>query len=791
LIINGSDHSLQRGNITGERQYGIALSPKIYSMMSDKLYADRIGSTVREVCSNAWDAQKMQSISSGKPIQAFKVILPTEFEPHFIVEDSGPGMPDEVAQDLYSTIGLSTKENTNDQIGAFGLGSKSPFSVTDTFTVENTYNGTTHYYMCFKTEKGLPSLLKTGERVEDRNNGVRVIIPAPSSKYKEYKNALLRQLIVMEPKPIIDNIEDFSFVEPVKLATNKYGYILSNANEFNLTSRVYARMGMVVYPVDTNQLSLSYNSFHNKIKVGSAVILEFNIGEIEPLPSREGLTYDKFTINNIVEAYNKFSESYKEELLKDVMSCTLPLDAFNKMVNISENTGLDMLTQNIVIGGFPINRNHLMRVFPTFEREIIEPDVVVPEMQLHDGTIRPGNIIKGKTYKKTKGQFNYQEFDSSDLRLNIVRTRECFVDLSFYKLNAIVGNTAKFILYDEVEPKYRISRLKSILNSMKGRSDRVYFVYVNEHFPGDKLDFAEFLSSFEKIHPGITANNFIRLSSVPKPESVKRFDDEDKSNKPIPSISLIANGRVNNYVKPSTLKAIADDITRVEDTFYVRALRNDIIDYDIEIRNFSKSFSDLGFSCIVVKKSAFGRIEYFENLGIVEFKEFINNKLKGLKTSEEFKKKSSALTIADDHYNIFRSYNVHEKIESLRCSLKEDGCFVHPFFDMHEDILRIIKTKDYENTTNEEILVSKIKESKLIKFFKEEEWYKESLSDIDLIPEFNRVYEYFNKCYPLLFSLFNSVDHPERYQYMLDYNRINNLQSQSIDLSEVYNSNII
>src|SRR5690348_4723375 len=130
----------------GERQYGIALSPKIYSMMSDKLYTDRVGSVVREVCSNAWDAQKMRSIATGQPMEPFKVTLPTDLEPHFIVEDSGPGMPDDVAQDLYSTLGLSTKENTNDQIGAFGLGSKSPFAVTDTFTVENTYEGVTHHY---------------------------------------------------------------------------------------------------------------------------------------------------------------------------------------------------------------------------------------------------------------------------------------------------------------------------------------------------------------------------------------------------------------------------------------------------------------------------------------------------------------------------------------------------------------------------------------------------------------------------------------------------------------------
>jgi hypothetical protein len=312
LILQGQEHTLQRGGLMGERSYGIALSPKIYSMMSDKLYTDRIGSAVREVCSNAWDAQKMRSLDSGEEMKPFKVTLPTDLEPHFIVEDTGPGMPDEQAQDLYSTLGLSTKENTNDQIGAFGLGSKSPFAVSDTFTVENTYEGVTHFYLCFKAENGLPSLLKTGERNEGRLDGVRVIIPAPGYKYDDYKRALMKQLIVMEPKPVINNISSFEFIEPKRSIENGIGYILDNAVAFGLQScSLYARMGMVLYPVDVSQVGIR-NGIYSGFYGGAALVLNFPIGALEPLPSREGLTYDDTTKKNILEQYNKFADDSEE-----------------------------------------------------------------------------------------------------------------------------------------------------------------------------------------------------------------------------------------------------------------------------------------------------------------------------------------------------------------------------------------------------------------------------------------------------------------------------------------------
>ena len=129
-------------------------------------------------------------------------------------------------------------------------GSKSPFSVTDTFSVENTHCGVTHYYLCFKNEGGLPSLLKTGERIEDKPNGVKVIIPASGSNFNEYKTALMRQLIVMEPKPIITNINSFTFIDHLVELEDEDGFILTNCDNYNLRSRhVYAKMGMVLYPI--------------------------------------------------------------------------------------------------------------------------------------------------------------------------------------------------------------------------------------------------------------------------------------------------------------------------------------------------------------------------------------------------------------------------------------------------------------------------------------------------------------------------------------------------------------
>jgi hypothetical protein len=805
----------------GERSYGIAMTPKMYSMMSDKLYTDRIGSVVREVCSNAWDAQKMQSIATGNPMEPFKVTLPTDLEPHFIVEDTGPGMPDEVAQDLYSTLGLSTKENTNDQIGAFGLGSKSPFAVSDTFTVENTHKGVTHFYLCFKAENGMPSLLKTGERNEGRADGVKVLIPAPGAKYNEYKQALNRQLIVMEPKPIICNIEAFEFADAKISLRNQAGYILENPGDFALRTRsLYARMGMVMYPVDYGQMREVQYGLFTKLAAAS-LVLEFPIGALDPLPSREGLTYDDRTKKNIVTLYKEFEKDYKERLKKEVEANTLPLEAWRHIKRLDRSLGINMMHEDIYVQGYPINDSQIPNVFPAFYHEW-EAEVT----KYKEGIVEPGdyyyddNLPADKqTHKKQiayqekvvqKGdlpQFFVERYSSYERKTNKTPKPEHWRNIDFSTLNDIDSSgTYKFLLWDEETPKYRIPRLKKWLDKMHYR-ETYFVVKVDSRFPGSKTDFSEFIQSFENVHPGLTEKEglFTKFTEIVY-ERDKKMRDKDEE-KEIEGIAVQKpSSTYENYLKWSFLeemvKGVENEDGEMEDgawkdnIFYVNAFRQNLSDYgDLDLKVLARMATQNDWAMLIVRKVGQVHHPKLATLGIPEFKDFINAKMSSFAPDDDYRRHNSANIIQANCPNGWFRWNVKEQVTLIHNLLLKENVWVHPFFTMHQEIARL--ASDYEADWDDpgHQLLTSLKANNLTKFFADGPWTK--MVEIDMSSEFDAVEKSFMEMYPAMSVLISKngyrddVADPIKIQYIKDYNAFHGRVAETIDYTEVFESSII
>ena len=103
--------------------FQIKATSKAFQILTANLYSYKERSVVRELCANALDSH----VQAGKADIPFKVTLPSKLDPNLTVEDFGIGLSKEEAIKLFSTIFESTKDQSNDQVGAFGLGSKSPF----------------------------------------------------------------------------------------------------------------------------------------------------------------------------------------------------------------------------------------------------------------------------------------------------------------------------------------------------------------------------------------------------------------------------------------------------------------------------------------------------------------------------------------------------------------------------------------------------------------------------------------------------------------------------------------
>lgn len=122
---------LNSGNALDEIAFGADAQnlPRLLSRLSDDLYAEKGKSAVRELVSNA--------IDSG----ASKVTISfDDATGELAISDNGCGMSYRTITEVYSQFGATSKHDTLDEIGDYGLGAKAPLAIADTFTVD-TNNG--------------------------------------------------------------------------------------------------------------------------------------------------------------------------------------------------------------------------------------------------------------------------------------------------------------------------------------------------------------------------------------------------------------------------------------------------------------------------------------------------------------------------------------------------------------------------------------------------------------------------------------------------------------------------
>lgn len=83
-----------------------------------KLYDNPVEAAIREYVSNAYDANV--EAGSTEPVHLH---VPTEDEPYLEVSDTGNGLDYLGIVSVFANFGTSTKRDSNEFIGGFGIGS--------------------------------------------------------------------------------------------------------------------------------------------------------------------------------------------------------------------------------------------------------------------------------------------------------------------------------------------------------------------------------------------------------------------------------------------------------------------------------------------------------------------------------------------------------------------------------------------------------------------------------------------------------------------------------------------
>jgi hypothetical protein len=274
------------GAETEEATFAIATSAIAFQTLSSKLYSDVTTAIIRELACNAYDAHVMV----GHKNKPFDLNLPTAFNPEFVIRDYGPGMSDEHILSLYCTYFSSSKQDTNKQIGGFGIGSKSPFSYTDGFTVISYQGGEKRTYSAYVNENKIPAVVRLSTETTGEPDGLEVKFPVQVQDAAEFEKKSRAVFEFFDPLPNI-NRQDFVVRKAEYSLSGKNWKLRKNADYLN---GIRIIQGMVPYKVEGFQGLALEDKEKAVLQLPLDIFLP--IGTLSPAATRESLTNDKDTV---------------------------------------------------------------------------------------------------------------------------------------------------------------------------------------------------------------------------------------------------------------------------------------------------------------------------------------------------------------------------------------------------------------------------------------------------------------------------------------------------------------
>ena len=277
-------------NVSEIGEFRIRNSAKAFIILSSGLYANKIRAIIRELSCNAVDSHT----AAGKENTPFDVHLPNQLEPHFAIRDYGIGLSHEQVTQIYTTYFESTKTNSNAFIGALGLGSKSPFSYTDNFTVTAVKDGKKGIYSAFINENGVPSIALMMQEATDDPAGVEVKFSVNDYyDFNSFRNEAANVYTHFALRPVVSGYAGFEFNDPSYDTKD----IVPGVHSLTGSRNTYAVMGNIAYPINVPQEQTALGELSNLVNCG--LEMHFGIGELDFQASREGLSYIPQTVNAI------------------------------------------------------------------------------------------------------------------------------------------------------------------------------------------------------------------------------------------------------------------------------------------------------------------------------------------------------------------------------------------------------------------------------------------------------------------------------------------------------------
>lgn len=289
----------------------VAKQQKLLYMLSDKLYANKFKSIIRELASNARDSHDEAGVT-----EPFVIIAPTHVIPELSVEDFGTGLDYETAKKTILLFLGSTKDYDDEatgrlasqSVGGFGIGSKSPRAYTPDYQMTLRKDGVEYVVVISNDENGMPQSTLLAEIPTDKPNGVKVTVPVKVADINIWQQEVTQYMkftnyncvAVVGTERLLPRKPDVS-VEFENFTLQGYKH-----KEYRGTNDIAVQYGGVIYSLNPSNIGEgSYDLCQNLrydmmflIRVEGADKLDFSL-------SRETIEATEKSINFVQEAFKE------------------------------------------------------------------------------------------------------------------------------------------------------------------------------------------------------------------------------------------------------------------------------------------------------------------------------------------------------------------------------------------------------------------------------------------------------------------------------------------------------
>ena len=342
-VFNRKKTALEKLTSTYDVKLDASASQLIMDVLA-KLYDNPVEAAIREYVSNAYDANV--EAGSTEPVHLH---VPTEEEPYLEVSDTGNGLDYLGIVSVFANFGTSTKRDSNEFIGGFGIGSKSGLAISDKIHVSSVKNGLLNEFVIERKDGILQTRFIVENKETTSTSGTTVTVNL-NENFIEHNNPMLltkyhyviqgwsvKELIVDNPKKQFDSLNDDRVSDAYHKIPNTDTWIhnsfLTTTDYQTTTQRL--RIGKVLYKIPDNIVQKLSDEIYYQIRQIN-MVHDVPIGEFKVNYAREKLDVsDPKTVKKLVsimkQAYKEYTREYTA-IVKDIY-----IDAPTKLRLLREN----------------------------------------------------------------------------------------------------------------------------------------------------------------------------------------------------------------------------------------------------------------------------------------------------------------------------------------------------------------------------------------------------------------------------------------------------------------------